>query len=75
LTKIVNSNSIKDKWNNTWKRLIFPINVYNNHWILIVVDKIVKQVMVFDSLAMSNQCHEDKVLTWLKQWSREIEEG
>jgi hypothetical protein len=55
LMQYVNNNSIKDFWTNTWERLFFPINVYNNHWILIVVDKIAKQVMVFDSLAISNQ--------------------
>jgi Ulp1 family protease len=35
----------------------FSINSYDNHWILIVVNNIVKQVMAFDSLAVSNQYH------------------
>jgi hypothetical protein len=43
LTNFVISN--KDVWENTWEKLYSPINVYGNHWILIVVDKLLKEVM------------------------------
>jgi hypothetical protein len=42
LTNFVNSN--KDEWKNNWEELYFPINVHDNHWILILVDKPAKAV-------------------------------
>ncbi len=47
--------------------LLVPINIYNNNRILIVVDKSAKQVMVFDSLAISNQYHAGKVFNSVKK--------
>ncbi len=60
LTKMVNHN--KDNWNNTWERIFFPINIWDNHWILIVLNKTMKQVMVFDSVNKSNQYQAKKIL-------------
>ncbi len=33
------------------KGYFFPTNAYGNHWIVIVVNEIVKQVMVFNLMA------------------------
>jgi hypothetical protein len=64
LTNFVNSN--KDEWKNNWEKLYFPINVHGNHWSLILVDKLVKEVMVFDSIAYINQYHVDKIFDLVK---------
>jgi len=47
-------------------KLYFPINVYGNHWILILVDKPAKEVVVFDSIAYINQYHVDKIFDLVK---------
>jgi Ulp1 family protease len=60
LTKMVNDN--KDNWNKIWERLFFPVHVMPDHWILIVLDKTTKQVMVFDSVNKSNQYQAKKIL-------------
>jgi Ulp1 family protease len=65
LTKMANTN--KDNWNNTWERLFFPINVWDNHWILIVLDKTTKQVMVFDSVKKSNKYQAEKILNLVNE--------
>jgi Ulp1 family protease len=64
LTNFVNSN--KDEWKNNWEELYFPINVHGNHWSLILVDKPVKAVVVFDSIAYINQYHVDKIFDLVK---------
>jgi hypothetical protein len=43
LMNIINYDTFMNIWNNTWE-IFFPIIVYRNHWILIVVNKTVKQV-------------------------------
>jgi Ulp1 family protease len=57
LTNYVHLN--KDEWKNNWEELYFPINVHGNHWILILVDKLAKKVVVFDSVANINQYMDD----------------
>jgi Ulp1 family protease len=64
LTNFVNSN--KDEWKNNWEELYFPINVHDNHWILILVDKPAKAVVVFDSIANINQYHVNKIFDLVK---------
>jgi hypothetical protein len=64
LTNFVNSN--KDEWKNNWEELYFPIIVHDNHWILILVDKPAKAVVVFDSIANINQYHVDKIFDLVK---------
>jgi Ulp1 family protease len=64
LTNYVNLN--KDEWKNNWEELYFPINVHGNHWSLILVDKPVKAVVVFDSIAYINQYHVDKIFDLVK---------
>jgi hypothetical protein len=62
LTKMVDSDSIKDNWNNTWERLFSSINVYDNYCILIVVDKIVKHwLLIIHTMWV-------RFSTWLKTW-------
>ncbi len=75
LIKYVSDNFIKYYWNNTWERLFFPINVYDDHWMLIVLDKTVKQVMVFDSLIVSNQYYANKVLNLVQKWKVALQNG
>jgi hypothetical protein len=65
LTKMAHIN--KGNWNNTWERLFFPINVWDNHWILIVLDKTTKQVMVFDSVKKSNKYQAEKILNLVNE--------
>jgi Ulp1 family protease len=64
LANYVNLN--KDEWKNNWEELYFPINVHDNHWILILVDKPAKAVVVFDSIAYINQYHVDKIFDLVK---------
>jgi len=64
LTNYINLN--KDEWKNNWEELYFPINVHDNHWILILVDKPAKAVVVFDSIANINQYHVDKIFDLVK---------
>jgi Ulp1 family protease len=47
-------------------RIIFSINVHDNHWILTLVDKPVKAVLVFDSIANINQYHVNKIFDLVK---------
>jgi Ulp1 family protease len=56
----------KDEWKNNWEELHFPINVHDNHWILILVDKPAKAVVVFDSIANINQYHVNKIFDLVK---------
>jgi hypothetical protein len=68
LTKMVNDN--KDNWNKIWERLFFPVHVWPNHWILIVLDKTVKQVIVCDPISVTNQYHTKIVLNLVKEIAR-----
>jgi Ulp1 family protease len=54
------------EWKNNWEKFYFPINVYGSHWILILVDKLAKEVVVFDSVAYINQYHVDKIFNLVK---------
>jgi Ulp1 family protease len=64
LTNYVNLN--KNEWKNSWEELYFPNNVHDNHWILILVDKPAKAVVVFDSIANINQYHVNKIFDLVK---------
>ncbi len=62
----ISPNASGDEWKNNWEELYFPINVHDNHWILILVDKPAKAVVVFDSIAYFNQYQVNKIFDLVK---------
>jgi Ulp1 family protease len=48
-------------------KAFFPVHVWPDHWILIVLDKTVKQVIVFDPIRVTNQYHTKLVLNLVKE--------
>ena len=53
--KVVNKQDFKKGWAK-WEKLFFPLQ-HNNHWFLIVADKVKEEILVYDSLAHYNKHH------------------
>lgn len=34
-----------------WSRLVFPVNVENNHWIVVLINLDIETIEIFDSMA------------------------
>jgi hypothetical protein len=53
--RVVSKRDFKKGWAK-WEKLFFPIQ-HNNHWFLIVADKVKEEILVYDSLPHNNKHH------------------
>jgi Ulp1 family protease len=59
--KLVNKQDFKKGWAK-WEKLFFPIQ-HNDHWLLIVADKVDKEIKIYDLFAYANKHHFYVILT------------
>jgi Ulp1 family protease len=53
--RVVNKQDFKKDWAK-WEKLFFPTQ-HNDHWLLIVADKVNIEILIYDSLAHANKHH------------------